>query len=108
MEVFTQTLVEQDFAPVVTATCKAGFMTIKVATNQTFVEITECANGESVRCALRWPRRKLCCRRELITVARSLYQEMIGQRLRRCTLIALFTAVIVLLLQQLFLSVDPF
>ncbi|XP_054275006.1 uncharacterized protein LOC128994455 [Macrosteles quadrilineatus] len=33
----TQTLVEQDFAPVVTATCKAGYMTIKVATNQSFV-----------------------------------------------------------------------
>lgn len=32
-----QALVEQDFTPVVTATCKAGFMSIKVATNQSFV-----------------------------------------------------------------------
>ncbi|RZF46999.1 hypothetical protein LSTR_LSTR016962 [Laodelphax striatellus] len=31
------TLVEQDFLPVVTATCKAGFMTIKVSTNSSFL-----------------------------------------------------------------------
>uniref|UniRef100_A0A1B6CA23 ZP domain-containing protein n=1 Tax=Clastoptera arizonana TaxID=38151 RepID=A0A1B6CA23_9HEMI len=34
--VYGQT-VDQDFTPAVTATCKGGFMTIKVATNQSFV-----------------------------------------------------------------------
>lgn len=36
LQVVAQTLVEQDFAPVVTATCKAGHMTIKVNTNSSF------------------------------------------------------------------------
>ncbi|KAK6639810.1 hypothetical protein RUM43_008085 [Polyplax serrata] len=31
-----QAFVEQEFTPTVTATCKAGYMTIKVATNQSF------------------------------------------------------------------------
>uniref|UniRef100_A0A0A9WFE9 ZP domain-containing protein n=1 Tax=Lygus hesperus TaxID=30085 RepID=A0A0A9WFE9_LYGHE len=32
-----QPLVEQDFSPIVTATCKAGYMTIKVQTNSSFL-----------------------------------------------------------------------
>ncbi|KAJ9601764.1 hypothetical protein L9F63_000056, partial [Diploptera punctata] len=31
-----QGLIEQDFTPIVTATCKAGRMTINVKTNQSF------------------------------------------------------------------------
>lgn len=32
-----QNLVEEEFLPSVTATCKTGYMTIKVTTNQPFV-----------------------------------------------------------------------
>ncbi|BES99884.1 Zona pellucida-like domain [Nesidiocoris tenuis] len=35
--VTSQPLVEQDFSPIVTATCKAGYMTIKVQTNSSFI-----------------------------------------------------------------------
>lgn len=34
---FCQPLVSQDFTPIVTATCKAGYMTIKVQTNGSFI-----------------------------------------------------------------------
>ncbi|KAL0277909.1 UNVERIFIED_CONTAM: hypothetical protein PYX00_005026 [Menopon gallinae] len=36
VNVRSQDLVEQEFAPLVTATCKGGYMTIRVATNQSF------------------------------------------------------------------------
>lgn len=34
---YGQNLVEEEFVPSVTATCKTGYMTIKVTTNQPFV-----------------------------------------------------------------------
>uniref|UniRef100_T1I2Z6 Uncharacterized protein n=1 Tax=Rhodnius prolixus TaxID=13249 RepID=T1I2Z6_RHOPR len=36
LQVFSETLVDQEFTPVVTATCKAGYMTIRVHTNSSF------------------------------------------------------------------------
>ncbi|XP_050435889.1 uncharacterized protein LOC126842785 [Adelges cooleyi] len=45
-----QTLVEQEFIPSVTATCKAGYMTIKVATNQPFVGAVHARDHRTASC----------------------------------------------------------
>ncbi|XP_072162298.1 uncharacterized protein [Bemisia tabaci] len=45
-----QALVEQDFVPTVTATCKAGQMTIKVATNQSFVGAVHARDFRTPNC----------------------------------------------------------
>lgn len=59
VQVVGQALVEQDFTPVVTATCKAGFMTIKLATNQSFVGKYHCINSYSLYISIRSQKLKL-------------------------------------------------
>lgn len=50
LQVRCQTLVEQDFSPTVTATCKAGVMTIRVATGQPFYGVIHSRDGRKNGC----------------------------------------------------------
>jgi len=45
-----ENLVEQDFIPYVTATCKAGFMTIKVQTNSSFIGAVHAKDFRTPNC----------------------------------------------------------
>ncbi|XP_025199847.1 uncharacterized protein LOC112597836 [Melanaphis sacchari] len=47
---YGQNLVEEEFIPSVTATCKAGYMTIKVTTNQPFVGAVHARDYRSPSC----------------------------------------------------------
>lgn len=46
----TWALLEQDFAPIVTASCKAGYMTIKVTTNQSFYGAVQARESRAPPC----------------------------------------------------------